>query len=282
MRFSCPRLILALSRFTGDISLEFASGLTVRVPNSEYVRPDVTIDKNTGALQVNDTEPDVAMISLQGSNSNDVIKIGRNFFSAAYIMVNYDAGEFTIWPANQTASQDLVAVDGKGTELDGSCSSNENATVTAGGATPSDTDTISTGTSTAESSDSSYNQSTPVGAIAGGVVGGAVGIAALVLVACLTLRRRKAKRHTPLAELDHDSAMDSSTPMSRLQSPKPETPAARSEFSGSVFSRSVHELAPQSLSELPHTKRGQRHEVWSAGAAPPRYELPGHAVVHEM
>lgn len=44
--------------------MEFASGLTVRIPNSKYVRSDVTIDKNTGALEVNDIEPDVAMISL--------------------------------------------------------------------------------------------------------------------------------------------------------------------------------------------------------------------------
>lgn len=85
--------------------MEFTSGLIVRVPNSEYIRPDVTINKNTGVLEVNSTDPDVvAMISLQGSNSNDVIKIGRNFFSAAYLMVNYDSSEFTIWPANRTAS----------------------------------------------------------------------------------------------------------------------------------------------------------------------------------
>lgn len=267
-----------MSRFTGDISLSFGSGLSVRVPNSEYIRPDVTINKDTGALQVNDTQPDVAIISLQGGNADDVIKIGRNFFSAAYIMVNYDAGEFTIWPANQTARQEIVAVDAKGNELDADslCSSSENATVTAAGTTPSGTSTSRTGTSTAGSA-SSESSSTPVGAIAGGVVGGVAGIAALALVAFLALRRRRAKSQSP-AELDDDRAAGSSpAPMAHLNSPKAESATA-----SSYHSAPFHELSPESLTELPPTERGGRRELWHSDA-PPRYELPGNnTVVHEM
>ncbi|KAJ0122696.1 hypothetical protein J7T55_003212 [Diaporthe amygdali] len=259
--------------FTGDISMEFASGLIVRVPNSEYVRPDVTINKNTGVLEVNSTEPDVvAMISLQGSNSNDVIKIGRNFFSAAYLMVNYDSSEFTIWPANRTASQDLVAVDSRGAELDSLCSSNKNATVTAGGAKPSDR-----GTDTAKSFDSSGNSSTPVGPIVGGVVGGVVGIATISLAACLLMRRLKAKKEPQVAEFDHDGVANGLAPSTYRRSTKYEAAPLSPEYPDPL-----PELAPESLIELPSMEHGERHDIWRSGAETPRYELPGAPAVYEM
>ncbi|KAL1862646.1 hypothetical protein Daus18300_008444 [Diaporthe australafricana] len=264
--------------FTGDISVEFASGLSIRVPNSECIRPDVTINKNTGALEVNSTEPDVTIISLQGSNSDDVIRIGRNFFSAAYIMVNYDAGEFTIWPVNQTASQNLVAVDSKGEELDSPCSSTKNATVTAGGATPSET-----GTSTAGSPDTSGDSSTPVGTIAGGVVGGAVGVAILFLVACILMRRQKAKKNEQLerSEFEYGGVANTLTTATHSRSAKSEAAVALSP----EVPDPLHELEPRPLIELAPTEHRERYreryQPWRDSSASPRYELPT-PVVYEM
>ncbi|POS73717.1 hypothetical protein DHEL01_v207886 [Diaporthe helianthi] len=252
--------------FTGDITIEFATGLAVRVPNSEYIRPDVTIDKTTGALQLNDTQPDVTIISLLGGNSDDVIKIGRHFFSGAYIMVNYDAGQFTIWPAKQNATQDLVAVDTKGVELDILCSSTENATVTAGDAGPGATDTSTAGENNAKNSNSSGSSPTPVGAIVGGVVGGVAAIAGLALVVFLALRR-KSKNHTPLAELDPDRSDGNlaSAPATNRHSQKWEAAPEVSE--PPVL---LHELEPRSFSELSSAERGQQQQdqAWRAGAAP--------------
>lgn len=63
-----------------------------------------------------------------------MLQIGRHFLSAAYIMVNYDVGEFLIWTANPTGSQDLVVLDATGAEFDIFCLLNVNtATTTAGG-----------------------------------------------------------------------------------------------------------------------------------------------------
>lgn len=257
--------------FDGDITLKFASGLSVRVNNAQYIGPDVTINKTTGAFEVASTEYDVAMIALQGTNSNDILRIGRNFFSAAYIMVNYDVGEFTIWAANPTATQDLVAVDSTGAEYDNFCSSsNATTTVAAGGASPSNTD----GFGNLANSTSPTAQSN-VPAIAGGVVGGAAGFAALSLIAWLLLRRTsKARKGPRINELDtnHPRSLEASAAIRGV--PRRRVP--------SLGSKMIHELSDsrRSFHEMP--SQGPK-----GGHADPRgdmsmYELPGRSIVHEM
>lgn len=239
------------------------AGLSIRIDNSQYINPDVTIDKTTGAFEVASSQPDVDMISLQGTNANDLITIGRNFFSAAYIMVNYDAGEFTIWPANPTATQDLVAVDSTGAEITSICSaSNKTSTVTAGGASSSQTDGTTSDTS---SGSSAASPKVSVPAIVGGVVGGVAGLAALSLVAWYLLRkRRNTDENAQIPELD--AALRSFA--------KDEGPGSRSDM--------VHELAqsPCSVPELPTQGRDSGYASWLANSA--SYELAGGNVVHEM
>lgn len=147
------------------------------------------------------------MIALQSTNSEDIIRIGRNFFSAAYISVNYDVDEFTIWAANATEEQDLVAVDSTGAEVNSSCvTDNSMATVTAGGASPSNTG----GTNAAkDSGSSSATSGSSVPGIVGGIVGGLAGLAALSVLAWWLMRRRKAAVSTqgpgnPASELEAD------------------------------------------------------------------------------
>lgn len=213
------------------------------------------------------------MIALQGSNSNDILRIGRNFFSAACIMVNYDVGEFTIWAANPTESQDLVAVDSTGAELDNFCSSNnDTATVTAGGASPSNTDGTSKVTTTPSTAAKS-NSSVP--AIAGGVVGGAAGIACFSFIAWLLLRgRRKANQNTRIIELDtsRSEGPEANNSIHRVLKSKPQGPR----------SETVHELAqsPRLFHEMP----SQGHEDGHANLHGdlPMQELPGRSIVHEM
>lgn len=175
------QLTNSLDRFDGDITLKFATGLSLRIDNSQFIGPDITINKESGSLEANSIEPDVAMIALQGTNVDDVIHTGRNFFSAAYISVNYDVGEFTIWTANATEEQDLVAVASTGAEIRSSyVTNNSTATVTAGGATHSDTE----GSNAAQDSESlSAKSRPPVLSIVGGVVGSVVGITTLAFLA---------------------------------------------------------------------------------------------------
>ncbi|KAL2289383.1 hypothetical protein FJTKL_02382 [Diaporthe vaccinii] len=275
--------------FTGDITLQFASGLSVRVDNTQYIGPNVNIDKTTGAFTANSSAPDVvAFISLTDGNANDVIRIGRNFFSAAYLMVNYDSGEFTMWPTaeNITSSQDLVAVDTAGAELDDLCSSNETSTVTAGG---SDSTGGSTTASTAsvDATSSGRTPSPNVPAIAGGVVGGVVGIASIsALVICFTLRRRKAKRDAGVVELHHDympagshaSSPRANVALGKLIDVEPAEAQAQT----------LHELAPESkyYHELPSRgsgfNEGELHGELGLDLETPRFELADNAARRQM
>lgn len=259
--------------FDGDITMKFASGLSVRVDNAQYISPDVTINKTNGVLEAASTEYDVAMIALQGSNSNDILRIGRTFFSAAYITVNYDVGEFTIWVADPTDSQDLVAVDSTGAEIENFCSSNNNTTtVTAGGASPSDTDGI-TNVTTSTSTIAKSNSSVP--AIAGGVVGGAAGIACFLFIAWLLLRgRRKADQNACITELDtrHSEGPEGNNAIHRILKSIP--PGPRSE--------TVHELAqsPRLFHEIPSQGHKDRHVNLHGYQS--MHELPGRSIVYEM
>lgn len=247
------------------MTLEFTSGLSVRVDNAQYIGADITINKTTGALEANSTGPVVAMYAYDTASADYAQKIGRNLFSAAYLMVNYDAGEFTIWNANPTADQDLVAVDSAGAELNSLCPrSNETATVTAAGATASNTSA-----STATSAPATENTSVSPRVIAGGVVGGVVGIAALAAVAWLVLRRRKAARKDPgVAEpdMDHSGSKKSRASSGMLEGGVAASSTDAHEIGGSA--KTVHELP------LPGDG-GPRLEA-------ARYELPSNTVMYEM
>lgn len=183
-----------IRRFDGDLTLEFSSGLSVRVANAQLVGPDVAIDQATGALAADAARPVVAMNALQDANAGDVITIGRNLFSAAYVMANYDAGLFTMWAASLAArDEDLVAVDAAGAEVASFCAAGSGgATVTAGGAASSP---VTGGPiSAADSGVASTSPRSRVGEIVGGVVGGLAGAFVLSSFAVFMLRRMTARR----------------------------------------------------------------------------------------
>lgn len=146
------------------------------------------------------------MNALQNINSGDVITIGRNFFSAAYIMVNYDTELFTMWPANPISNQDLVAVDSTGKERNRFCT-NENgtATVTAAATASTNIDGKNTPSTSGQASASSP---TPAGTIAAGVVGAVAGIVLLSIVPFYALKKHSAKKDRnlpiPTVELEAD------------------------------------------------------------------------------
>lgn len=61
-------------------------------------------------MLVNTTGPDLVIDSLQAEEASKFAHLGWQFFSSAYLMVNQDANQFTLWKANPTALEDLVAV----------------------------------------------------------------------------------------------------------------------------------------------------------------------------
>lgn len=56
------------------------------------------------------SSPGIGFAPTSGVNVNDVAIVGRPFFSAAYIMVDLDAGTWTLWQANATTDTRLVSV----------------------------------------------------------------------------------------------------------------------------------------------------------------------------
>lgn len=172
------------SSYAGDLTIQLQSGLSVRVPNDQLVVPHVDIDPSTGAQVVNSTGPDLVINSIQDINANDLPQLGRQFLSAAYLMVNMEADQFTLWSANPTSDQDLVAVDKANQEVTRYCSAEETGT-SDGGAAPG-SDPSSTGTTGPSTSSSSQT-----GLIAGATVGGVAGVLLIGGAAFCLYRRRK-------------------------------------------------------------------------------------------
>lgn len=201
-------------------------------------------------------------------------------------MVNYDAGEFTVWPTAQniTAAQNLVSVDASGAELDGSCSSDKTTTVTAGGSDSTGSSSV-TSTASGAATSSGGSPSPNVPAIAGGVVGGVLGIGSIsALIIYFTLRRRKARKGAGVAELHHEY--------------KPaggHEPGSREGYASNTIidtnpvgdeAATFHELAPESKSyhELPSRGGGFEEGQLRGERGPetPRFELADNMARHEM
>lgn len=89
-----------------------SNGLSIRIPNNQLVVPHAAIEEISGAVTYNYTDPDLLFLSLQSVNSDDMTVLGRHFFTGAYLMVNYDTSQYTLWAANATTEKALVAVDG--------------------------------------------------------------------------------------------------------------------------------------------------------------------------
>ncbi len=187
-------------------------------------------------------------------NAEDLPQLGRQFLTAAYLMVNQDANEFTLWEANPTSSVDLVAVDTNNDVVDTACPTASGAASTTTSSVPGPTTT--TNTSSKISS----------GAIVGAAVGGIAVVAALAgfLIWLLVRRRRRG---------------DGSSPSTSASQEKSELPAD-----------SKSELPGDAKSELPGEANDMRHEV--AGShipysqqqhlSPQRYEQSDSRVFEHM
>ncbi|KAF4947653.1 hypothetical protein FSARC_13914 [Fusarium sarcochroum] len=165
--------------FDGDITFHLDSGLQVRVPNDQYIVPSVDIDRSGARV----TKPDVKELLMNGV-ADQPATLGRYFLTAAYLMVNHDAGTFTLWQANPSEKSKLVRVFDEDTAE--KCGEDASGIVQpTASATPAEgKETIST--------DDSEAASSPSGAVIGGAVAGAVvGLGVMGLGIFLLLRRRR-------------------------------------------------------------------------------------------
>ena len=92
-------------RFHGDLTFYLDSGLEIRVPNNQFVFPEAEIDK-AGSRVLNQTQQSILINDIE----DEALILGRYFLTAAYLMVNQDAGTFTLWKANVAEESKPVRV----------------------------------------------------------------------------------------------------------------------------------------------------------------------------
>jgi uncharacterized membrane protein len=183
-------------------------------------------------MVANASRPVIRINSLQDTTQTAFPYLGRYFLTAAYVVANSDANEFTIYQANPTSEEDLVALgeDNKSVNAQATCTVQPTAS-----ADPGEGD----GTNTAESTQtaeptpkesSSNNKSTndkqeDEGLSTGALVGIAVGICVPVIagVAFLIwfLMRRKHKKEQERQEAEKRHLENTATYMTYSS---PETP----------------------------------------------------------
>lgn len=148
---------------------------------------------NNGDMDVNSTVSELMINPLQAGNAQDIPKLGMTFFQAAYLHVNYDTSQFTLWQAaNPTGKNSKYAgVGGTSTGCAVSNSTLNNGTTGTGSS-----NTASGSASAGKSSSGGMSN----GAIGGIVAGTAVATLALAGLAFFIWRRKKQAKKGPPSE----------------------------------------------------------------------------------
>lgn len=142
------------------------------MPNDQYIVPFVTIDRNSSRI-FNESQREV----LIGRLGDQPATLGRYFLTAAYLMVDQDAGTFTLWQANASEDTDLAYVTRQ-----------QSAARCQDDSPPDQSSTGETG-----------KQSGLSGGAIAGVVIGVLALLAAIILSLLFLRKRTRKRCPPFA-----------------------------------------------------------------------------------
>ena len=167
------------SRYDGNLTISIDPGLDITIPNHQLVVPEYNTD-STGQNYIKDgTKREVLINSLQQVNANDKIVLGLPFFTSAYMMVDNDREQFTIWKSQATTDSNLFAMPPL--HCDTPATSARPSPTSPASHTPSVTDAI--------------HEPTPIssGTIAGAVVGGFAGTALFLLGFFFIWRRRRTR-----------------------------------------------------------------------------------------
>ncbi|KAJ4328375.1 hypothetical protein N0V84_001246 [Fusarium piperis] len=183
--------------YDGDFTIKLNTGLSITIPNNQLIVPERRINEN-GEIYRNDSQPLLRINRMQ----DGLISIGRFFFTSAYLATNEDAGKFTLWRANPTTDQDLVALGPSNKPVDSrvTCTAAPLSTVSAspneGEEDKGDKDkgktseTTTTSTATPES-----DTGLPIAAKAGIAAGaGTAGLICISLLVWLIIRRKRRVR----------------------------------------------------------------------------------------
>ena len=166
-------------------------GMEIRIPNHQLVLPDYYMSSQ-GEFIINGSDRVVLINSFQDRDrANYMPTFGRLFLSSAYILVNDDMKQFTLWQSNPTTSNNLLAVEESCKSI---ASSSRLPTSTSALISPSATTTIDPAVQNRQTT--KQNRRMGNGSITGIVLGGIVGIF-LTCGAILMIRRKRKIKHGP-------------------------------------------------------------------------------------
>lgn len=102
------------------MTIKLDSGLSVRITNDQLIVPERTISP-TGEIVANASSPNMVINPIKEINANDQLHLGRQFLSGAYVLLNEDSSSFTLWKANPTFKESLMAVDQQNNPITTKC-----------------------------------------------------------------------------------------------------------------------------------------------------------------
>ena len=199
--FISLKLTLGL-RYDGDITVSIYPNLQIRIPNHQLVVPEYDINPQGTSYIKNDSNSNILLLSLEDVNENDMPRFGKPFLSSAYLFVDNDHQQFSLWQSKVTMETELVAV--------GPHNCTDAPPITASSSTPE-----VPGPPTVSVSPTS-STTVRTGAIAGGVVGG-VAVIGLCFGAFYMLARRR--KETLKASEEQEHAAWTQAAMSESRSP---------------------------------------------------------------
>ncbi|KAF2457873.1 aspartic peptidase domain-containing protein [Lineolata rhizophorae] len=166
--------------YTGDLTFKLENDIDIRVPNHQLVKPEMQVT-DQGSVFENTTISVLLINSLRDANEDDVLAVGKYFFTSAYLTVNLDTQSFSIFKANPTFDTDPVAINDDSSAADCEVT----GTISAGpSSSPTPQQTIAGDGSNSPSSLSGS-------AIAGAVVGSVFGAALIAVAVLYFLQRRR-------------------------------------------------------------------------------------------
>lgn len=192
--------------YAGDLTIKMQSGLEVKISNDQLLIPNVFIS-NDGTLKEDNSVKELIINSIQDVNSKDLPFLGRQFLSAAYMMANLEANAFTLWAANPTTDERIIAVNENGEPVGDVCSQSIEANSTTNTTTPFSSATVvvnstssETNNAVADASNSGSNNGLSTTGIVGVVVGVVAGVVAIsALLFYVMFRRRRNQNQSPPA-----------------------------------------------------------------------------------
>ncbi|RYP09965.1 hypothetical protein DL764_000960 [Monosporascus ibericus] len=243
--------------YRGDMTINIRDGPAIRIRNSQLVVPERYIEED-GQLVANYSRSNLVINSLQDINANDMSVLGRQFLSAAYVMVNQDTRKFTMWEANPTSVENLVGVNEEGEDNNDWCVSEPVASASGNAEPPPDQPSP-------DQPPPEDGGNLPSGAIAGIAIGGVTFLAIIIGIAFWQRRRRKA------------SAAADPWPQSDAPTYQGET-TYHIRYQGQYFEVDANNLSKEAPNELQGTEVRQLPDSQWQETSPRnelRYELTG-------